>query len=161
MSRKSELDMTRGPFLRKILIFSVPLMFTGLLQLAYNTADTAIVTYGRISAEAVKACDALALQGKKVQMVALNQIHPLPDGALDLLREKRQIFFFEEGLRTGGAGEQTALRLLETGFRGRFRLTAVPDCFVAQASVKEQLHKYGLNSDSMIQTILNITETEA
>ncbi|MBQ4244416.1 MAG: MATE family efflux transporter, partial [Clostridia bacterium] len=42
-SRKSELDMTRGPFLRKILIFSVPLMFTGLLQLAYNTADTAIV----------------------------------------------------------------------------------------------------------------------
>ena len=126
-----------------------------------ETADTAIVTYGRISAEAVKACDALALQGKKVQVVALNQIHPLPDGALDLLREKRQIFFFEEGLRTGGAGEQTALRLLETGFRGRFRLTAVPDCFVAQASVKEQLHKYGLDSDSMIQTILSITETVA
>ncbi len=35
--------MTKGPFLRKILIFSVPLMLTGLLQLAYNSADVIVV----------------------------------------------------------------------------------------------------------------------
>lgn len=35
--------MTEGPFLKKILIFSVPLMLTGLLQLAYNTADVVVV----------------------------------------------------------------------------------------------------------------------
>ena len=43
MNSKYTIDMTSGPFLKKILRFSVPLMFTGLLQLAYNTADTAIV----------------------------------------------------------------------------------------------------------------------
>ena len=35
--------MTNGPFTKKILRFALPLIFTGLLQLLYNTADTAIV----------------------------------------------------------------------------------------------------------------------
>lgn len=43
MSKRYSLDMTCGPFLKKILIFSVPLMLTGLLQLAYNTADVVVV----------------------------------------------------------------------------------------------------------------------
>ena len=126
-----------------------------------ENADTAIVTYGRLSAEAVKACDALEKKGVPVHVVALNQIHPLPGGALEILKQKRNICFFEEGLQTGGAGEQTALRLLESGYGGTFRLTAVPDCFVAQSSVKEQLRKYGLDSDSMIKTMTDIMETQA
>lgn len=43
MGKRYSLDMTNGPFLKKILVFSVPLMLTGLLQLAYNTADVVIV----------------------------------------------------------------------------------------------------------------------
>lgn len=43
MAKNNTLDMTNGPFLRKIFKFSVPLIFTGLLQLVYNSADTAIV----------------------------------------------------------------------------------------------------------------------
>ncbi len=43
MEKRYSLDMTSGPFLKKILIFSVPLMLTGLLQLAYNTADVVVV----------------------------------------------------------------------------------------------------------------------
>ena len=43
MEKRYALDMTCGPFLKKILVFSVPLMLTGLLQLAYNTADVIVV----------------------------------------------------------------------------------------------------------------------
>ncbi len=43
MDKKFSLDMTEGPFLKKILLFSVPLMLTGLLQLAYNSADVIVV----------------------------------------------------------------------------------------------------------------------
>ncbi len=43
MGKRYSLDMTNGPFLKKILVFSVPLMLTGLLQLAYNTADVVVV----------------------------------------------------------------------------------------------------------------------
>ncbi len=43
MEKRYSLDMTSGPFLKKILVFSVPLMLTGLLQIAYNTADVVVV----------------------------------------------------------------------------------------------------------------------
>lgn len=43
MQKRYELDMTTGPFLKKIFIFSVPMVLTGLLQLLYNTADVVVV----------------------------------------------------------------------------------------------------------------------
>lgn len=43
MKSRYSLDMTCGPFLKKIMIFSVPLILTGILQLAYNTADVVVV----------------------------------------------------------------------------------------------------------------------
>ena len=40
---KYSLDMTKGPWLKKILIFSLPLMCTSLLQMVYSTADVIVV----------------------------------------------------------------------------------------------------------------------
>ena len=42
--------MTKGPWLKKILVFSLPLILTGLLQMLYNTAD--IVVVGRFAGPA-------------------------------------------------------------------------------------------------------------
>ena len=41
--RSREIDMTNGPLLGKVLLFSLPLMGSGILQLLYNAADIAIV----------------------------------------------------------------------------------------------------------------------
>ena len=43
MAKSYEMDMTSGPLLKKILIFSVPLMLSGILQLLFNTADIIVV----------------------------------------------------------------------------------------------------------------------
>lgn len=43
--KKYEIDMTNGPILKKMLLFSIPLMFSGILQLLFNAAD--IVVLGR------------------------------------------------------------------------------------------------------------------
>lgn len=43
MNKRGILDMTTGPFLKKILVFSIPLMLTGVLQLVYNAADVMVV----------------------------------------------------------------------------------------------------------------------
>lgn len=43
MNKRGILDMTTGPFFKKILIFSIPLMLTGVLQLVYNAADVMVV----------------------------------------------------------------------------------------------------------------------
>ena len=118
-----------------------------------ENAETVLVTYGRLAAEAVDAADALQAQEKAVLVLALNQIKPLPQAAIELLQNKKRVFFFEEGLRAGGIGEKTAAALLENGFTGTFRLIAVEDRFVPQGTVEEQLRQFGLDSKSMVETI--------
>ena len=43
MKKSYEIDMTRGVIFPKILSFSLPLMFTGMLQLLFNAADVVVV----------------------------------------------------------------------------------------------------------------------
>ena len=40
---KHQIDMTTGPIFKKIIVFAIPLMLTGLLQLLYNAADVVVV----------------------------------------------------------------------------------------------------------------------
>ncbi len=43
MTKAKTLDMTTGPFLKKIILFSLPIMVSGILQILFNAADTVIV----------------------------------------------------------------------------------------------------------------------
>ena len=43
MKRIQTSAMTEGPFFKKIVLFAIPVTLTGLLQIVYNTADTAVV----------------------------------------------------------------------------------------------------------------------
>ncbi|MCR5437397.1 MAG: MATE family efflux transporter [Treponema sp.] len=43
MKRANQIDMTEGPILGKLLQFSVPLIFSSVLQLFFNVADVAVV----------------------------------------------------------------------------------------------------------------------
>ena len=43
MKRSHEIDMTNGPVFSKILLFALPLMMTGILQLLFNAADMIVV----------------------------------------------------------------------------------------------------------------------
>ena len=43
MAKNNELDMLNGALLPKILMFSLPLALTGILQLLFNAADVIVV----------------------------------------------------------------------------------------------------------------------
>ena len=43
MKKSYELDMCNGPILGKILVFAIPLMISGILQLLFNAADIIVV----------------------------------------------------------------------------------------------------------------------
>ena len=47
MKRNYELDMCNGPLLSHIIIFALPLMLSGILQLLFNAAD--IIVVGRFT----------------------------------------------------------------------------------------------------------------
>ena len=43
MAKRQTVDMCDGPLLRNILLYALPLMASGLLQLLYNAADMIVV----------------------------------------------------------------------------------------------------------------------
>ena len=43
MRKSYEMDMCHGPLLRKLLVFSLPVMLSGVLQLLFNAADIIVV----------------------------------------------------------------------------------------------------------------------
>ncbi len=116
-------------------------------------AQRVIVTYGRLFAEGCKARLLLQEQGIKADILKLNRIKPLPEGLLDRLRDYADVYFFEEGVRSGGIGEHLAAQLMEAGFTGRYSLTAIPDVFVPQSTVDAALRAYGLDGASMAAKI--------
>ena len=118
-----------------------------------KTASQIIVTYGRVFAAAISACDSLNAQGKSTAVLKLNRIIPTPTEAVKEACCAKRIFFFEEGIRAGGIGERFGELLLENGYKGEYTLTAVPDEFVIHASVASQLKRYKLDSDGMLTVI--------
>lgn len=61
---RNEIDMTNGPLLGKILLFSLPLMASSILQLLFNAAD--IIVVGRYSGS-----EALAAVGSNTALITL------------------------------------------------------------------------------------------
>ena len=118
-----------------------------------ESADTAIVTYGRLFFEAVKAAESLADKGITVKIIKLNRIKPIPGNAKAEAAKCGNVYFFEEGMRGGGIGERFGCELLENGFGGKYTLTAINDEFVAHASVSSITDKYNLSACKMAEII--------
>ncbi|MBP3543104.1 MAG: MATE family efflux transporter, partial [Lachnospiraceae bacterium] len=59
-----EMDMCSGPIMKKLLIFALPVMLSGVLQLLFNAADIAVV--GRFAGS-----DSLAAVGSTGSLVNL------------------------------------------------------------------------------------------
>ena len=121
------------------------------------SADKVIVTYGRLFFEAAKAIKELTNHSIDAKVLKLNRIKPIDPEALKAVMNAKHIFFYEEGVRSGGIGEKFAAELLQHGYKGNYDITAVEDCFVKQAKVPELIKQYGFDSDSMVNKIVEKT----
>lgn len=116
-------------------------------------ATTAIITYGRIFAGAANAYRKLKEKGISIKVIKLNLIKPIPEKAVAAAVECQNLFFFEEGIRSGGVGERFSAMLAERHYQGSYCNTAVNDCFIRQASVKRQLSLHRLDEQAMIEIV--------
>ena len=119
-----------------------------------DDAEIAIVTYGRIFGECYKAYERLKAQNKKVKIIKLNVIVPIPEESLKHIEKVKKLFFFEEGVVSGGVGESFASAMLENKLSPEFMLTAFPDCFVKQGKTDSILCQYGLDTDGIYNAII-------
>lgn len=115
--------------------------------------DTVFVTYGREFFEVMTAVNELNKSGYKIAILKLNKIIPIDINAVKSVIIARRIYFFEEGIEGGGVGECFSSMLLQNGYRGKYNHIAIKNEFVPHASVKKQLEKYNLDSQSIIGLI--------
>ena len=113
-----------------------------------------LATYGRLTEELLLAQQALRNQGCDVDVLVLNRIYPLPTAALEQMKSYQKIFFYEEGIRSGSIGELCALQLMEQGYRGDFRLSAIEDRFIPQCGVEHGYQLFHADHASIIKTVL-------
>lgn len=62
------------------------------------------------------AYEKLVNSGESVKLIKLNRIIPVCEGAVEAAKDCRDVYFFEEGIRRGGAGEGFLFDLSKAGF---------------------------------------------
>ncbi len=118
-----------------------------------ETADVAIVTYGRVFSEACKAKKKLSEKNINAVIIKLNRIKPVSRLAVERVLSCKKVFFFEEGQRFGGIGETFGDKLLAYGYKGKFANIGVEGEFPCQNSVKGLMRHYFLDCDGIITKI--------
>lgn len=108
-----------------------------------------IVTYGRVSAEAMYAVEKLKSENKIVSLLILNCIKPIPKEAFNIALTYKKIVFYEESEKAGSVGTIFAETLAERGYNGKYEHIAVNNEFVPHASVSALMNKFGFDRESI------------
>ncbi len=108
-----------------------------------NGGKIAIVTYGILSNEGLKAQKALKNLNISVDFIKLNCVYPLAEDLISLLNGYDKIYVFEECIKSGGVGEHIAGRVnVSTD------ITAIED-FVPAMEVTKAKEMLGLCAKQM------------
>lgn len=119
-----------------------------------DNAQTAIVTYGAETKEALKAAKKASEQGTPVDVYKMTVVHPIPQEICNDLEKYRMILFAEEGIRSGGIGEHLAAALFERGLHAEYRHIAVPIKQLTHATTDELRVRFGLDADSLAASLI-------
>ena len=111
--------------------------------------DKCIVTYGRETAPCCRAAE----QSGDAFVIKLNKIKPISPDVINVLGNVKSLYFFEEGIKSGGVGECFADLLLEHSVNVKYKHICINDEFVKQAGVVSQLKKYRLDEQSVLDII--------
>ena len=127
----------------------IPLDYEKEFSVVGNNGKTAIITYGRLFCEALKAQS----QSDDFDIIKLNKVFPLSQDLIGTIANYDNILIFEETIKNGGIGEHLISMLCEISWNGRFEIHAIENKFVPSASVSSALKSNGLDSDSMLRSI--------
>lgn len=110
-----------------------------------KTAETLIITYGRIFSNAFTAKKNLEELGIKTDVLKLNIIKPIDIEAVKNILKYKNVVFFEEAFKSGSVAEKLSSMLFENNFKGNYFIKAIDEGFVKHASVESQIKKFGLD----------------
>ena len=116
--------------------------------------DYVIISTGLFSKECEKTADILSERRYKGRVVSLTVLKPLNSSdIMDVIGKARFVFTGEEGILSGGFGENLKLALTRAGYDGTVDNFAVEDQMIRAGTVDQQLKCAGLDSVSMADRI--------
>ncbi len=133
--------------------YSINLGYTDYSDYTYSGKNNNIllISYGKVGLNVtdIESTDSLVL----------NRIFPIENKIIEIAENYEKIYFFEEGIKSGGVGEKLMCRLFSSGYKGDFVITAVDNEFVKTADTESQLRKYGLDRESIVNKVKNENQT--
>ena len=120
-----------------------------------NNGDILLITYGRLYSNVYKASLMLKEDNIKTDIMKLNKITPLNNKAIKTAAQYKHIYFYEEGIKTGGIGEHFLYKLNLAKYKNGFTLTGIDDEFIPVAEVDSILKKLKLDANGIYRQIKN------
>jgi 1-deoxy-D-xylulose-5-phosphate synthase len=118
-----------------------------------DSADIALITYGRLFSYACRAKEMLAGEGINVRIIKLCRIKPIDTNAVAEAAKCKRIFFFEESLVAGGIGESFGYELKKTGTIHYYKIHGIKDTFVRHETVAQALSELRLDDVGIAEII--------
>ena len=114
-----------------------------------SASENCIITYGVEFSECYSALSEL----DNAFIIKLNKIKPINRDVLNYIKSNKNVFFFEESIKSGSVGEALAAMLEENSISVSYRHICICDELVKQASVDSQLKAYKLDKKSIVSIV--------
>lgn len=125
--------------------------FDRLLQ--QKGAQVALVSYGTLTEEVLKAEKILAQKGIACDVYKLTKLYPLPEGFANELAAHSCILFAEDSIRRGGVGSYLAEDLLEIGWQGKYLYRAINRNCLPHGTVPQLRQVLGLTGEQLAEAV--------
>ncbi len=122
-----------------------------------TSPKSAIITYGRLTDNAVKSATLCENQGVGVRVISISRLSPLPeDSVINTLDGIDNIVFAEEGIKNGGVGQRLCSAMAEKGVikNRRFVIKAIDNDFPQHGSNDELLKTLSLSANDIANAVL-------
>jgi len=131
----------------------------GVMVRKNENAGVLLISLGGLLGEVTAAADILAGRGINADIHHLRFIRPLDTAYLvDLIGRYEQVVFVEEGIRSGGVGEEISAVLREHGVDTEYHYLGVPGEYLAQATRPELIRQCGLDRNSLVAKLESIQQ---
>lgn len=125
--------------------------FDRLLQ--QKGAQVALVSYGTLTEEVLKAEKILEQKGIACDVYKLTKLYPLPEGFANELEAHSCILFAEDSIRRGGVGSYLAEDLLKIGWQGKYLYRAVNRNCLPHGTVPQLRQVLGLTGEQLAEAV--------
>ena len=117
--------------------------------------DVAVLCFGTVLADAVKAAERTEKEGVSVEVIDMRWAKPIDEEMVaEVAAKVKHIVTVEDGVVDGGAGNAVATYLAGVGYAGSVECLGVKDRFVEHATVAQQKAECGYDTEGILKAVL-------